>query len=523
MNRIDSNDQSSHAPNLSSQRLVIAVTVGLFAFVMYLWQLTVPQFIAFYDSGVYLAASLHFVSGVLPYKDFTFVNPPGILLLMSPIALFSRVFGSHDGFILARVITSFVTAVNVSLLAWLVRYRGRIAMAIAGVGLAVLPVAFFVSSDLKLDPYCICFILIGAVVIFSKDQGSGRISKRTFAIGGLFFGIAALIKLWAFFPFLAVVIVFVPRCKGRVLAFASGAACGFIVPSLPFFLASPRGFVSQVFTAQLFQKMNPAVSPGILWRLVDMTGFSDTSIAPTGSELVITLFVLICLVIVAYWRRLNRESVDIFLLIAALITAFALLAAPVSAEYYGYFAAPFLVGVFAISLARLGGPVRRIADRITVSSTIRSFATWSTAVAGIALWFALTLYVTTFYTNYAWFNGVNPPYLSSINKTIPAGSCVVYDYAIYGIYSNRLQTSVPNCPSVVDAYGMWQTFGNHLASAPPEFVSEWKSYFERAQYVVLNRPNTDYVPWNDSLTSWFANHYHLIAHGTYVYIYQNES
>ena len=43
---------------------------------------------------------------------------------------------------------------------------------------------------------------------------------------------------------------------------------------------------------------------------------------------------------------------------------------------------------------------------------------------------ALALYVTTFYTNYAWFSGLDGPYLAGVSNVIPAGSCVVYDYVI---------------------------------------------------------------------------------------------
>ena len=77
---------------------------------MSLWQLSVPEMLSTYDTGVYLAATIHLVSGVMPYKDFTFVQPPGILLIMSPVGVFSRIVGTHDGLILARIVSSIVTA-----------------------------------------------------------------------------------------------------------------------------------------------------------------------------------------------------------------------------------------------------------------------------------------------------------------------------------------------------------------------------------------------------------------------------
>jgi 4-amino-4-deoxy-L-arabinose transferase-like glycosyltransferase len=170
--------------------LIIAVAVGLLAFGVYLWQLSDPELISFYDTGVYTAATIHFVSGALPYRDFTFVNPPGIVLLLSPIGLVARIFGSHDGLIVGRVFTSLVTALNASLLAWLVRHRGRVAMIIAGVGLALLPVTFFVSSDVKLDPYSIFFVLLGSIAVFSQHNDEGSGSSRILIVGGILFGVS---------------------------------------------------------------------------------------------------------------------------------------------------------------------------------------------------------------------------------------------------------------------------------------------------------------------------------------------
>ncbi|HVA52082.1 MAG TPA: glycosyltransferase 87 family protein [Acidimicrobiales bacterium] len=499
--------------------LAITIGVGLLAFGVYLWQLTVPGFVAAYDSGVYVAASIHFVTGVLPYKDFTFVNPPGIVLLMVPVGVISRIFGSHDGFIAARVLSSFVTALNAGLLAWIVRRRGRLAMVVAGVGLALLPIAFFVSSALKLDPYCVCFVLLGVSVMYYHDQGLGQLSTRRLVLGGLLFGLAAVVKLWAFFPFLALVICLMVRHRRRVIVFAAAAAGGFVVPALPFFVLAPRSFISQIFTVQLFQKANPGDSPSVIWRLTDLTGFLRTSVSPTGAEAVVAFSVLLLVVAIAFARRVEHEGVDAFLLIAAAITVCGLLAAPASATYYGYFAAPFLVGVLAVSLARIGELTRGVVVHVRVSSFIRRLVFSLLVASGSLFIFALTLYTTTFYTRYAQFFGLYSPYLAPVNEVIPPGSCVVYDYVIDGVDSNRLQSSVPNCPSVVDPYGMWQEWGNHLKPPAPTFVAEWRSYFQSAQYVVLSFPHTPYIPWNKSLTLWFAKNYHLIHASDHVFIY----
>src|ERR1700691_2198007 len=99
-----------------SQSNAIVISVALLSLGLSLWQLSVPGFLGLYDSGVYFTASFHLVTGTLPYRDFTFVQPPGILLLISPVTLLSRVIGSHDGYTVARVVSALVTALNAGLL-----------------------------------------------------------------------------------------------------------------------------------------------------------------------------------------------------------------------------------------------------------------------------------------------------------------------------------------------------------------------------------------------------------------------
>jgi hypothetical protein len=503
-----------------STEFLIALIVGVAAFGAYLWQLSVPEFVSFYDSGVYFAASLHFATGVIPYKDFTFVNPPGIVLLMTPLALLSRLIGSHDGFILARIATSFVTALNASLLAWLVRHRGRLAMVVAGFGLALLPVAFLVSSAVKIDPYCILFVLLGTLIILSYDHASGAPSTRNLIIGGILLGFAGDIKLWAVFPFIALLICIAPRVRFRALVTVGSAAIGFVVPSLPFFLLAPRSFISQVFTVQLFQKYNPAVSQGVLWRLVDLTGFSQTSIAPTGKVAAVAFLIFLVVIVIAYWRRQDHEDIDFFLLISAMITIYALLAAPVSDTYYAYFAAPFLLGALAVSLSRIGAMFRPLIQRFQSANVLRRIFGWSSAAVCGALVLLLALCATTSYSSFASSgDNISGTNLSVISELIPEQSCVVYDFVVYGVFTSRLQSNQRNCPSVVDPYGMWQSQGDQLVAPPAAFVAEWKTYFEEAQYVVLNAPQTSFVPWNAGLLAWFASHYYLLYSNRYVFVY----
>jgi hypothetical protein len=514
--------------------LWVALGLGLLSLGMSLWQFSIPGYLSFYDSGVYLAGSIHLVNGVLPYKDFTFVQPPGILLLMSPLAELSRVVTTHNAYVIARVISALVTAANVTFLALLVRRRGIVAMIICGASLALLPVASLESTSIKLEPYCLCLILAGSLVIFSKREEAGELSNRDLVVSGVLFGLAALVKLWALFPLIALLICLWPSYRTRVLRLLAAATGTFVLLCLPFFLSSPRNFISQVFVEQIARKANFTDSMSLVERLINLTGFPYTAMSPTQVEAIVALSIVALVIVGAFLRRAMDERLDVFLLLSALITVLALLIAPDSYNYYYYFSAPFLLGVFAISLSRLHAPMKKLVDGIGISKAIRRFTSWASIVAGLGLVISLLLYGTTFYSYYMSLWGQSESIFPAISHQIPPGSCVVYLDSAAGLLANRFQTSDPNCPKVVDPQGMWMARGYMLVPPAPAFVKEWQSYFENAQFVVLKAPyNAQYInpgaptnssiPWNHELKTWFKTHYHLVFGGTGLHIYANDS
>jgi hypothetical protein len=511
---------------------MIAIGVGLFALAIYFWELTVPLYLGFYDTGVYLGASIHLVSGVLPYRDFTFVQPPGILLLMSPVAVVSRIFGSHDGFVMARYVSAIVSSLNVVMIAWLVRHRGRMSMLIAGAGLALIPVGILMTTVVRLDLYSVFFVLLASLTIFNDPQNLGRLSNRRLALAGALFGFAALVKLWAFFPFVALIICLVPSYRRRVGVVIGAAAATFFTICLPFLLSAPRNFVGQVFIEQLLRQATREDSAGLMARLTTLSGLLPTTSIPSHAEIIVSTVLVISLVVLAYSQRLEYESVDVYLLVATFAVGAALLTSRESYTYYGAYFAPFLLGVVGISAARLGRPLRKWLGRITISVRTRQFLRWST-VAGLAgVLFAMSLYLTALYSSYTWENGYSAKYLAPITAQIPSGSCVVYQSAAFGIETNRFQSDDPGCPNVVDAYGMWMAWGYMRIDPSPKFLAEWRSYFARAQYVVLSyyqfKPfkagvTFNVVPWDRAQISWFKAHYHLEFRKRYVYIYEKDS
>src|SRR3982750_2171102 len=68
-----------------------------------------------YDEGVYFAASALLFKGILPYRDFVFVHPPGLLYFLGLTSMFGA-----GGFAAARVVATIVGAINIFLVGWIV-------------------------------------------------------------------------------------------------------------------------------------------------------------------------------------------------------------------------------------------------------------------------------------------------------------------------------------------------------------------------------------------------------------------
>src|SRR5215470_4971975 len=92
-----------------------------------------------YDDGSYFGSAIHLLQGILPYRDFIFVQPPGIILLMAPAALIGKLTSTASGMAIGRVLTMLASAGGVVLVGMLVRHRGVLAALIGCGVLAVFP------------------------------------------------------------------------------------------------------------------------------------------------------------------------------------------------------------------------------------------------------------------------------------------------------------------------------------------------------------------------------------------------
>ena len=520
---------AKHTAMLTPVNLVIAA-VTVLALGLRLFYLTRPGYlvgVTEYDDGSYFGSAIRLVHGVLPYRDFVFVQPPGITLLMAPVALLSRVIGTDAGLAVARVLTMLAGAAGVALAGLLVRHRGALAALLACGVVAVYPDSVSSAHTLLVEPWLVLFCLAGAVAVFDGDQITS--SGRRLIWGGAAFGFAGVIEAWAIVPVLVIAVLGV-RLPRRTAIYLGGVAAGFAVPVLPFAALAPRNFYDSVITAQVGDRVNAARMP--LWyRLRQMSGFANEPhvrhLFVAGVLALIVMFVIVaCAAALLLTRRLPPPIEWFAYASAAAVVGIFLWPAQFHYHFSG-FLAPFLGLSVALPAARLlsaisgrGGlvqPEGSPADRIPVGRRrADQVLLWS--VAGLA-----AAGVAAGAWNQAAFERKLQPdapvaMMAAGQRIIPPGACVLADNVAYTVTSNRFVSSVPGCPTVDDGtganYALSKGRGTTTgAGRVPAVAAMWRSAFEHAQYVWLTGLNHRRIAWTPALTAYFhANFVHVANH-----------
>ncbi|MDQ7994169.1 MAG: glycosyltransferase 87 family protein [Propionicimonas sp.] len=194
-----------------------------------------------HDPYVYYAGAVALLSGRLPYRDFLFLHPPGILLGLGPFAAAGGLLGDPAGMAAARVGFMVVGAANVVLIHRLLRPAGSLAAAVgAGLYAVWLPSAY-VERTVRLEGLATLLLLLSLLFVQRLGRTSRPLAVAVTA-GGLL-GLAAMVKLWGLAPG-AVVLAWVLWQHGlrpAAAALAGLAATG-LAMMLPFAWGSPNWF-----------------------------------------------------------------------------------------------------------------------------------------------------------------------------------------------------------------------------------------------------------------------------------------
>jgi len=488
-----------------------------------------------YDDGVYLGAAIRLLQGALPYKDYAFVQPPGIVVIALPSAVIAKLSTAATALAVARIATACVGAACVALAGNLVRHRGVLVTVVTCGLLAVCPADIMASRTLLLEPWMNLFCLLAATAAFSQGQLA---SPRRLGLAGLALGFATTIKFWAALPalvLLAVVLLVPAQRWARARWYVLTVAVGFGVPVAVFAGSALGGFLHDTL---VYQATRQGASTPMALRLDHLTGLTavltgtGVNVAPGSYTLfqamgtaamertTVTLalpltvaVVLAALILIPYarWRR-DRSHLEWFALVTAAGACAAILSYSAFFYHYPAFPAPWLaiasgaaVGAAAPAVrggaggaggagraGRAGGAVKRLVP-----------------VACVAL---ATIAVIELVQVNAVFIAGNP----SVAAVIPPGACVLSDQVAVTIAADRFTAAAPGCPDVVDSLAQTLAFSHGESPAGGAgrhayVQADWESVLSKAQYVWLTGGSGDRIPWRGQLRVWFQAHFHQVS------------
>jgi len=375
---------------------------------------------------------------------------------------------------------------------------------------AVYPDALAASHTFLLEPWLNLFCLAGALLVFDGDRMAGN---RRLAWGGVAFGFAVAVKLWAVIP-LAIVGLLLARRPRRVARLAAGAAAGLIVPVLPFLAAAPGRLLSDTITSQATKTDQRGLASRLefvgRWpRLSDMAGMSVFHGLPAraGAFVLLTVAVVVLAGYMVACVVVGRlpAPLDWYALMGALAVLFLFLWPQLYYPHYGAFEGPFLALALALPIGLLR-PAES-GTHLVAAVAVGMLAAVLIAGAGLRQFGEMARLKPL----------ESPSAIATADRLIPPGSCVVTNEASLTIAANRFVSNVAGCPSVVDSYGTFlaMTGGHTLGAKPPVVRSAartWEAWLARADYLWIDPRNThDQLPWTNAFYSYIASHFRLVA------------
>ncbi|MFD1721000.1 glycosyltransferase family 39 protein [Amnibacterium endophyticum] len=379
-----------------------------------------------YDDGVHFSTAVALLHGRLPYRDVLFLQPPGVLLALSPFAALTDLVGDARAFALARIAFCLLGALDAALVALLLRRSGTAAALVGGGVFALFFPGVYVSRTLLLEPLGTTSVLLALLVM----QRAERHRPGWWVVAGLLAGSAIGVKIWNLVP--ALVLLLFAR-RGR-LRFAVGATAAVLAVYVPFFVTAPARMWEQVVLAQLGR---PPSSLGTRMRLEVLLG---VNVPPDGDPLpgvpVRSLTELLALAVLgAAVAALLEKRTRVLVALLAAELALLLLTPSFFLQYAGLTAAPLALvvgaGVGAL-LARVDGPLPKGVVALLVVG----------AVAGLSAG-----------ANTHRFDA-RPPIAQLRQATAAVDGCVVADDPTILIVLNRLSSDLARgCPFQSDLSG----------------------------------------------------------------------
>ncbi len=457
-----------------------------------------------FDDGVYFSAAAHLLSGVLPYDDFVFVHPPGVLILLAPFALVGEhVIGYADAFALARWSVCLVGAANTLLVGaaasrWVAPRAGVVAAALY----AVFPPAVRTESLILLEPFLNLAVLVGALAWLGRPNPNA-VDRRAI-VAGVAFGLAITIKLYAVVALVAALVAPTGRAlraRGYLIA-SAGLTCAAVVA--PFaVLAGSTDILDQFVRTQLERPSGDVEGGeivGILDRSLHMLYYGPGPPERFPAVVGAALFAGALLSAAWAWRRGFEGRFWSAMWASAAVT---LLAAP---SYYDQYAV-----LLAPATCVLAGAV---VDRLLQTTLVPLRAVVSVAAVALPTLVGVDLI-------HDWKDRGDPPHFASVViAQVPQDACLYADPPILSLAADRLSDSTRAGDPLVDPFGELlylasrhgrrsETVAEALMSRPAQ--ARVQDVLSECDFVVLRRGPEDNPRWSAVTRMRFRSNFQVVA------------
>jgi alpha-1,2-mannosyltransferase len=490
-------DGSSRDRRLDPDRVLCVLLAAAFAAVVLIPQLVnhdlwAPQE---YDDGVHYAAALNLVHGHLPYRSFAFLQPPGITLLLSPIALIGSLVGEPTAMALARVLVAGCGAASVVLI-----YRltpgGRVGRLAAVTAYGLSADVLIASRTVMLEPLVNLGVLLALRQLLTRG-GPQQANRRALIVSGVIFGVSADIKLFAAIYPLVVATWFAARREWRRGGWhLAGAAAGFLTVLGPFLAAAPGRVLEDVFLVQIQRPASGGLTA--LARISDALGLSALSHRPVPAW---TVGLMLALLIAACCAAPRQGPGRIYAgVLVASGTVF--LRSPSYFSHYGAFLAlpwALLVGVL-------------IHGRAEQSPRLSYYL-----AAALTSLLCLTALAGIHRTDLFLRSRQQPSLAAAMRPLLRRHSCVFTDSPSLAIAADVLRPDRPGCRQWVDGRGYGLTLLD--GARPPHFyptgfqsIQQWqiqlRAQLADADILLLRAHRGPPAEWSRTTWLYVATHFH---------------
>ncbi len=395
-----------------------------------------------YDDGVYYAGAVAMAFGRMPYADYLFLHPPGILVALLPFAELGRLTSDSSGLATARVAFWVLGALNAALVTRIAARYGIVPAGIAGLLYALWYPARYAERIPLLEPPGNTALLVALLLLTRTKR---PVSPLAQVLAGSVLGLSVCFKIWMVVP-AAVIVLWLATSTGwravlRVVLGGVGAAALLVAP----FLSAADEMFRMVVLNQLGR---PDADVTTVDRLMSLAGLTPLSqqLPPAAGQLALLATGLVLVLAALAALRQPSGRLHVALLGSTLSVLFV---SPSVFHHYGTYAAVPLVLVVAAAIAE-AGRMRRQGLRIGPAAVGRNWGKAASATVGLAVsgLFVLSLAMLRVDT------GEDFP-ANRLRPHVADRPCVVSDdptvLAVLDVLSRDLRRG---CPLLVDVTGL---------------------------------------------------------------------